>query len=1106
MRTLFGRFTRSGLPLGVFLLLSALDAHSATETWNPGGAGGGNGTWNTGVTPAWDSAAVWISSNDALFTGTGGTITVVNPVADSLTFSASGAYLLESGTLMLSGTDVTVDSNVTIASAITTSTEGLWEAGTGTLTLTGSTNIASTGSDSLTVDEGTVDIMSGGSVSDDIGYVGYNAGSSGTVTVSGSGSTWTNSAGSSVGDGVSLYIGNSGTGALLITNGGDVSATDGAILGNNAGSAGTVTVSGTRSTFTGDLTVGGFGAGTLQITDGGTANGDGFIGLVAGSSGAVAVSGSGSTWTNNNYLYVGYYGTGTLLISNGGAVATSNAFVGEEAGSTGVVTVSGTGSGWNFGVMDSVDIGENGTGSLLITDGGAVIGLSNRFYYSYNDIGTDAGSSGMVTVSGPGSIWAAGGDVLFDGFSGSGNLEVSNGGAVITNAIDIGENAGSNGTASVSGTGSTLEAAGMYVGNLGNGILQITNGGSASVGSATIGNYAGTTGLVTVSGSGSTLTGGLIVGGAGTGTLQITSGGAVNTNGTSIAAQAGGIGTVVVSGSGSTWTDSGGIFIGGGQYVPGGAGLLFITNGGSASAAQTTIWSPGTLAFGENSTLNSPITVSGGTVTLVDGELQTVTFTNPVTIAAVSNLGFEVGNGSDQIVLSSSASLTITGVAAINLYGLSGTVTSGTDILISGTAGGLTLGNVYNGGNFIYSLLSTATSTDVVVTATTPLTSAYWKGGQNNIWSVLVGGTATNWTTDPAGTNDPHLTPSATTGVFFSASNDANESDTVLGTNMTVDSLTVSDTNAVVISGSNPNSWLGPTNTLTISGPNGITVNAGAGPVTVSANVALATDQTWTNNSANPLTVSGDISGSAFIMTSGSGTLVLSGNDSYAGPTEINSGSVIVSGSLAGAQYVPVANGANLEVDGSLNAGSTADVSGSLSGIGSVGAITVESGGVLAPGLESGVLSSGTLTANGSVLLDSNSTFSIRLGVLTANDNDQLIVANGSTISLNGATLQLTIGSSLYDLANYGLDYVIINGGAAATGSSGNTFAQTSPFTIPGGYDVNIFYASNATATGPGNDVVLELVAVPEPSTWAMILCGLGMLGFTRRFQRRGRS
>ena len=60
----------------------------------------------------------------------------------------------------------------------------------------------------------------------------------------------------------------------------------------------------------------------------------------------VTVSGTGSTWTNSSALYVGYSGSGTLNITDGGAVSSTYGYIGYNSGSTGAVTVDGTGSTW----------------------------------------------------------------------------------------------------------------------------------------------------------------------------------------------------------------------------------------------------------------------------------------------------------------------------------------------------------------------------------------------------------------------------------------------------------------------------------------------------------------------------------------------------------------------------------------------------------------------------------------------------------------------------------------------------------------------------------------------------------------------------------------
>jgi autotransporter-associated beta strand protein/T5SS/PEP-CTERM-associated repeat protein len=88
-----------------------------------------------------------------------------------------------------------------------------------------------------------------------------------------------------------------------------------------------------------------------------------------------------------------------------------------------------------------------------------------------------------------------------------------------------------------------------------------------------------------------------------------------------IGAVSGSSGTVTVSLSSGSWTNSGALYIGGTSAGPGGAGLLRIDRGGSVSAPQTTIWNTGTLELGGQFTLQSPLTINGGTVRSVDNNL-----------------------------------------------------------------------------------------------------------------------------------------------------------------------------------------------------------------------------------------------------------------------------------------------------------------------------------------------------------------------------------------------------------------------------------------------------------------------------------------------------
>lgn len=89
------------------------------------------------------------------------------------------------------------------------------------------------------------------------------------------------------------------------------------------------------------------------------------------------------------------------------------------------------------------------------------------------------------------------------------------------------------------------------------------------------------------------------------------------------------------------------------------------------------------------------------------------------------------------------------------------------------------------------------------------------------------------------------------------------------------------------------------TGALTLSGTqltvgaSGINVQANAAAATISSSVVLGAAQTWSNSSTNALTVGGIVSGSGFNLTKGgSGTLVLTGANSYTGSTSVSGGTL----------------------------------------------------------------------------------------------------------------------------------------------------------------------------------------------------------------------
>ena len=419
-----------------------------------------------------------------------------------------------------------------------------------------------------------------------------------------------------------------------MTNGGVVSNTR-SVIGGGSGSTGSVTVDGSASQLnnSGDLSVGFSGTGTLNVTNGGVvSSASGFIGRNSGSTGSVTVDGSGSQWNSSTNLYLGtndgttdggvgslditdsgrvivgndpaafsgtpftissnVSGQGNLVVRNGSTVTSNSgtAFIGESNGYTGTATVDGSGSRWNN--SGSLFVGVSGTGTLNVTNGGVVsntVGL----------IGAASISTGSVTVDGSGSQWNNSFD-LSVGNSGTGTLNVTNGGVVSNAGGIIGDDSGSTGIVTVDGSGSQWNNSGiLFVGNSGTGTLNVTNGGVVSSTAGAIGFNSAANGTATVDGSGSQWNNSsdLSVGTFGTGTLNVTNGGVVSNRTGLIGINSGSTGgSVTVDGSGSQWNNSFSLFVG---SFGTSTGTVNVTNGGLVSVGGTTnIRTTGTVTVG----------------------------------------------------------------------------------------------------------------------------------------------------------------------------------------------------------------------------------------------------------------------------------------------------------------------------------------------------------------------------------------------------------------------------------------------------------------------------------------------------------------------------
>jgi T5SS/PEP-CTERM-associated repeat protein len=402
--------------------------------------------------------------------------------------------------------------------------------------------IGNTGAGTLTVDGGS-QLNSG------VAYLGHQSGSTGTATITGGGSTWSNND--------ALVVGRSGNGLLHVEAGGQVSSSAG-YLGINIGSTGTATIAGVGSKWTSSssLFVGSFGSGALTVEDGGHVTADTLYaslgdlygnGTIASTKGAVldadlqfnaahpaeAVLGFGAggaltVTAVGGSLGAGYKGIGSLTISEGVEVSIFTGYLGYRAGSAGTATITGAGSSWTN--SSSLEVGFHGSGSLRVEAGGQVSSV-------YATVGINSGATGMATITGAGSKWTNSGE-LWVGNSGTGSLRVEAGGQVSNNIGFLGLHASSMGTATISGDGASwTNSSALYVGFDGSGAVRVEAGGLFSSRFGHLGYNAGSMGTATITGAGSKWTisapsSALVVGRNGSGALTITAGGLVSVRGT----------------------------------------------------------------------------------------------------------------------------------------------------------------------------------------------------------------------------------------------------------------------------------------------------------------------------------------------------------------------------------------------------------------------------------------------------------------------------------------------------------------------------------------------------------------------------------------------
>jgi T5SS/PEP-CTERM-associated repeat protein len=223
-------------------------------------------------------------------------------------------------------------------------------------------------------------------------------------------------------------------------------------------------------------------------------------------------------------LYIGYNGQGTLDINtltspNTSTTLTSpDVYLGYNATDSGVVTVDGIGASWT--ITGTLRNGGSGSGTINVINGGVV-----------NDNGSNAWQTASTTNP---------------------TLSISTGGQFIAaSSIQTLRS-----TLSVDGAGSILSGTSVLLdeSNSETGSLAITNGGTVTLQNLGLTEDGASASTLTINGGTLNLTSGLTLGGVDS-SAQITGGARINSSGDIIrSATAASTTTVLVSGAGTKWS------------------------------------------------------------------------------------------------------------------------------------------------------------------------------------------------------------------------------------------------------------------------------------------------------------------------------------------------------------------------------------------------------------------------------------------------------------------------------------------------------------------------------------------------------------------------
>ena len=256
-----------------------------------------------------------------------------------------------------------------------------------------------------------------------------------------------------------LTIGDSSIGSLTIQGSGTLTASD-VTLGNTNTGLGTLTLIGgnARLTASGSFFVGKNGTGVLTVTNDSLANVNGVL-MGQGNRSNATITVNTARFINAGGLTIGNGSDATFIVLAGASVTSQFVTTAQTSGSQAFLTL--TGANANLTVTDTVIIGSVGTSTLSLSDG-ATFNINTNGSKTLDSVvfGQSASANATVTVTGLDTGLLSVGDVVV-GKAGNANLTLSAGGLLSTVTLTIARDAGSMGTVNIGAAlGSSPDAPG----------------------------------------------------------------------------------------------------------------------------------------------------------------------------------------------------------------------------------------------------------------------------------------------------------------------------------------------------------------------------------------------------------------------------------------------------------------------------------------------------------------------------------------------------------------------------------------------------------------------------------------------------------------------